>query len=163
MPDWAKQSIENIISEVLISDAQKNALEFVTYLRASEMLFERGKGYWNDKYYWMIKYKDEYVCFILINGSENNEEPWIIWSDDSNSDWFADFPMDEHMKEIAWYNVDICANCGGDYSPGTYKTIFGKEFNNVCRTTMRFINPDVEELEFLKKMVEIRKNDIILS
>ena len=155
-----EQRIENLIGEVLTGDAQKNALEFFAYLRASEMLFEKGKGYWEDKLYWGIKYRDESICYILINGSEEKAEPWIIWSDDSDSNWFGDFPLDEHMKEIAWENVDVCANCGYCGS-GTRKTIFGKEFNNVCRTTMRFINPDVEALECVKKMVEIRKNDIL--
>ena len=156
-----EQKIENFIGDVLIGETQKNALEFVAYLRANEMLFVRGNGYWEDKLYWMIKYKDEYVCFILINGSEKKDEPWIIWSDDSGSSWFADFSLDEHMKEVAWKNIDFCANCGGDCSPGAHKTIFGKEFNNVCRTAMRFINPDVEALECVKKLVEIRKSDIL--
>jgi hypothetical protein len=159
-----EQQIENYIADVLTGDAKKNALEFATYLRASEMQFERGKGYWEDKLYWLIKYKAEYVCFILINGSEDKTEPegWIIWSDDSDSNCLANFPLGEHMKEIAWKHVDVCGNCGGCDKPGgSRKTIFGKEFNNVCRTAMRFINPDVEALECAKKMVELRKNDIL--
>ena len=161
MPD---QKIENFINEVLTGDAQKNALDFITYLRASEMLFEKGKGYWEDKLYWLIKHKNEYVCFILVNSSEDKTEPegWTIWSDDSGSNWFENYPLDGHMKEIAWKNVDICGNCGGCNTPGgSRKTVFGKEFNNVCRTTMRFTNPDAEALECLKKIVEIRKNDIL--
>ena len=158
-----EQRIENFIGEVLTGDARKNALDFFAYLWANEMLFERGKGYWEDKIYWMVKYKDEYVCFILV-GSEDKTEPesWIIWSDDSDSNWFTDFLVDERIKEIAWKNVDICGNCGGCNNPGgTRKIIFKKEFNNVCRTAMKFINPDVEALECAKKMVEIRKNDIL--
>jgi hypothetical protein len=159
-----EQRIENSIDEVLIGDAKKNALEFIAYLRAGEMLFERGKGYWEDKLYWMIKYNGEYVCFLLFNGTEDKTEPegFIIWTDDSDSNWFVDFPLDEHIREIAWKNVDVCANCGSCKNPGgTRKTIFGKEFYNVCITTMKFINPDVETLECVKKMVEIRKNDIL--
>jgi hypothetical protein len=158
-----EQKIENFIGEVLAGDAQKNALEFVAYLRTGEMLFERGKGYWEDKLYWMIKYKDKYVCFLLINGAEDKTEPegWIIWSDDSDSNWFTDFPLDDRIREIAWKNVDVCANCGGCKNPGgTRKTIFGKEFDKVCITTMKFINPDAETLECVKKMIEIRKNNI---
>jgi hypothetical protein len=158
-----EQRIENSIGEVLTGDMEKNALEFASFLRACEMLFERAKGYWEDKHYWMIKYKNEFVCFILV-GSEGKTEPesWIIWSDDSDSNWFADFPVDERIKEIAWKNVDICGgNCGGCNKPGgTHKIIFKKEFNNVCRTTFKFINPDIETLECIKKLVEIRKNDI---
>jgi len=158
-----EQTIENSIADVLTGDAQHNALEFIAYLRASEMLFERGKGYWENKLYWMIKYKDEYVCFILVGAEEKpGPDPWTIWSDDSGSNCFEDFPLDEHLKEVAWKNVDICGNCGGCGNPeGKRKTIFGKEFINVCRTTLRFTNPDTGELKFMKKMVEIRKNDIL--
>jgi hypothetical protein len=89
-----EQGIENSIGKVLVGDTQKNALEFVAYLRASEMLIERfAKGYWADKFYWSIKYKGTTVFYVLINGSYDNNisydktEPdgWIIWSDDSDS------------------------------------------------------------------------------
>lgn len=159
-----EQRIENFIEKVLTGETQKSALEFTEFLRANGMLLIRGKGYWKDKLYWMVKYKDQYVCFILINGSGTEEKfaPWTIWSDDSNSDCFADFPLNEHTKEIAWKNIDICGNCSGCDNPGgSRKMIFGKEFNNVCRTAMRFINPDAEVLDCVKKIVEIRKNDIL--
>lgn len=158
----SEQKIENIIGEVLTGEAQKNALEFVAYLRANEMLFERGNGYWENQLYWLIKYKNEYVCFILINGTGTEEKfkPWTIWSDDSDSNWFENFPLNEHMKEIAWKYIDFCGNCGS-CSGGTRKTIFEKEFNNVCRTTMRFIDPDTETVELMIKMVDIRKSDIL--
>ena len=161
----SEQRIEDFIGEALTGDAQKNALEFVSYLRANEMLFERCcNGYWEDKLYWMIKYKNEYVCFILINDSEDKTEPdgWIIWFDDSNSNWFADFSLDERTKETAWKHTDICGNCGGCKNPGgSHKIIFGKEFDNVCITTMRFDNPDAETCECVKKLVDIRKSDIL--
>ena len=155
-----EQRIENFIGEILTGDAQQNALEFVEYLRANEMLFERCRnGCWENKPYWLIKYQNEYVCFVLINGYE--EGHWTIWSNDSDSNWFEDFPLDEHIKEIVWKNIDFCVKCNGDCSQGKRKTIFGKEFNDVCRTTMRFVNPDAETLKCVKKMVEIIKKDIL--
>jgi hypothetical protein len=160
-----EQRIENHILEALSDDAQNIALDFVAYLRANNMQFERGTGYWADKRYWMIKYQDEYVCFILVNGfgavrDKTEPEGLIIWSDDSGSNWFEGFSLDEQIKEIAWENVDLCAKCGS-CSGGTRKTIFGKEFDKICRTTFRFNNPDVQVLKCVKKMVEIRKNDIL--
>lgn len=123
-----EQRIENLIDEVLTGETQKNALAFAAFLRANGMLFVRGKGYWEDKFYWMIKYKDEYVCFILINGSGSEEKfaPWTIWSDDSDSNWFADFPLDKHTKEIAWKNVDVCGNCGGCSNPGGSRKLYSE-------------------------------------
>lgn len=158
----SEQSIENDIKEYLTGDARRNAQDFVALLCVNKMKFERAKdGYWADERYWLIKYKDEYVCFIMVNGSEYENEPegWIVWSDDSDSDWYADAPLDEHMKEIAWKNVDICGNCSS-CAGGIRKTIFSKEFEHVCRTTMRFDNPDSETVECLKKLMELRKNDI---
>ena len=152
--------IESFAGEELFGQAQKNALELAAYLRASEMLFVRGKGYWEDKLYWMVKYQGEYVCFILIDGHGEKGASWTVWSDDSGSDWFKDFPLDEDAKEIAWRHVDFCAGCGGDCSPGATKTIFGRVFDNVCRTAIKFENPDAAELQCLKKLIEARKNDI---
>jgi hypothetical protein len=68
--------------------------------------------------------------------------------------------LDENIKEIAWLNVDFCGNCGY-CTGGRCKMIFGKEFTNVCGTTFRFTDPDVETLGCMKKLVEIRKNGIL--
>ena len=158
-----KQTIESHIKETLAGDTRKNALDFVAFLLANEMQFERGEGYWKDKLYWCIKHENESVCYLLLNSPKENLKPWTIWSDDSGSNCFEDCSLDEYMKEIAWDNVDFCGNCGGDCSPGTRKVVFGKEFNNVCRAAMRFTNPDAETVECMKKLVEIRKNHIDLS
>ena len=156
-----EQKIESLIGEALTGDAQKYALDFVAYLRANGMLFEKGEGYWEGKLYWYVKYKNQSVCYLFINPDEENLKPWTIWSDDSGSNCFEDAPLNGQLKETVWKNVDFCGNCGGDCSPGTRKTIFGKEFKNVCRSALIFINPDAEALECVKKMVEIRKNDIL--
>ena len=158
----SEYKIENSIADILSGDSQKYAFEFTSFLRDNEVLFERGKGYWEDKHYWMVKYKNQYICFILI-GSEDKMElnSWIIWSDDSNSNWFSDFLLEEPLKETFWKNIDFCGNCGGcKNKKGTSKKIFGKEFNNVCITTFKFTNPDLKTLECIKELVKIRKNDI---
>ena len=153
--------IEDYINDKLSGDMGKNALELVTYLRTSGMLFERGKGYWEDKLYWLVTYKDKYVCFILICTEDGKMESWTVWSDDSGSNCFENARLDEHMKRIAWENVDTCANCGGCGNRGrTCKTIFGKEFDNVCITAMRFDTPDETTVECMKELARIRKNDI---
>jgi hypothetical protein len=159
----AEQTIENYINEFLIDTHKNNALDFISYLRTNDMLFERGGGYWEGKLYWYIKFKDEYVFYVLIGSEEKpGHGPWIIWSDDSNSDCYEDFQLEENIKEIAWKNVVVCGNCGGcSKGKGTNKMIFGKEFQNTCITTMKFIDPDTETIKCLEKLMEIRKKYIL--
>ena len=54
----SNQKIENFINKFLTGDTQKNALEFASYLRENEMLFERIKGYRETQLYWEIKYNN---------------------------------------------------------------------------------------------------------
>jgi len=120
-----EQKIEEFIIKHLVGDTQKNALAFVAFLRENEMQFHRDtNGYWEDKLYWWIKCKDEYFCFILINGYEDSH--WGIWFEDGDSDCYADAPVSERIKEIAWANVDIFkGDCGGGQCEGLRKVIFG--------------------------------------
>jgi len=43
-----EQKIEENIGDILTGDVQKNVLEFVAYLRANEILFEKDKSYWKN-------------------------------------------------------------------------------------------------------------------
>ena len=59
-------------------------------------------------------------------------------------------------------NTDFCGGCG--YCPGgKRKPLFGKYFDNVCRTPVCFKDPDNGELACMKKFIDIRKNDILNS
>ena len=162
----SEKRIDDFINELLIGDAQRNALEFVTYLRTNEMQFKKEKGYWEDKCYWGISYKGKYVCSVLINNYEKTDpESWTVWSDSSGSKWYEDSLLDEHLKETAWDNVDICGDVGEcgycGHSGGISKKIFGKDFYNVCLTVFRFNNPNASTVECIIKLLEIRKSDII--
>ena len=165
----SKQRMEDIIYEVLADDEQKNALDFVVFLRANNLQFEKAKdGYWQDKPYWLIKYEGEYVCFIFINGSPakytDESEGWAIWTEtnDSYSSCYSNAQREQRMKDIALRNVDICANCdpAGSCAGGRRKMIFGKEFGNVCRCTFRFDNPNSEAVDCVRKLIVIRIKDI---
>ena len=71
-----------------------------------------------------------------------------------------DYPIENELREIAWKHVDTCGNCGS-CGGGRKKNIFGKEFDRVCVYTFRIDNPDERDLLFMKKMVEIRKEEIL--
>ena len=162
----SKKRIEEVISETLEGNSQKNALDLASYLRANEIALEESESYWE------VEYKGKVLCFILINGSDQAPGPWTIWSDQEPGTWTSwsdegyihehkDCSVDEHTKKVAWDNVNFCASCGGDCSPGRRKTILGKEFDNLCSSAMAFTNPDLEALDCIKKMISIRKSDIL--
>lgn len=160
------QKVEDVIKDVLKDDAQKNALDFIAYLRANDIPVEESDNYWE------IKYKDKCVCFIFIDGSDEKPGPWTIWSDQESGTWITwsvednssereNFSVDDHIKELAWANVNFCASCGGECSPGKSKTILGKVFDNLCNSAIAFTNPDAEALDCAKNMVDIRISDIL--
>ncbi|GHV06661.1 hypothetical protein FACS1894217_05800 [Clostridia bacterium] len=63
------QNIESHIHEILSGETQSLALDFVAFLLANGMQFERSTtDYWANKLYWYVKFHDEFVGFILING-----------------------------------------------------------------------------------------------
>lgn len=153
-----EQRIENVIGEVLTGYARENALGLALFLRGNGLQFERGTGYWEDKFYFMVKHENEYVCYVLFNGGEDKSEPegWTIWLDGGCLNGLEDYAPDEEMKEIAWAHVDICKNCGGCGNPGgTKRKIFGKDFDSICITPMRFENPDGKSVECVKRIIEI--------
>ena len=162
----AKRRIEEFIGDVLEGGAQERALEFIAFLRANEIPVGESDGYWN------VKLDGKTVCFILINGSADKPGPWTIWSDQEKGTWVTwaedevpaaseNLSAAEDVKMTAWANVNFCENCGGECSPGKQKTILGKTFDGVCSSALAFTNPDAEMLNCAKKMVEMRKNDII--
>jgi len=161
----SERKIENVINDMLKHDAQKHALDFVAHLRASEApeSLSITKNNENDESLWLVKCKDKSVCVIFINGSDDFPGPWTVWIDGDYIGEHADSPVDEYVKEAAWANVAPCGSCGGDCSPGSRRTVFGKAFENVCNSTLMFANPDIETLDCMKKIADVRKNDILVN
>jgi len=138
----SKKSIEEYIGEVLANTAQAHALAFVSHLRASDMTIKRFTYHGKDTLHWEVKFQGELVCYILLDAE--NAEWWSIKPDNSSTSRFADYPIDDTMKEIAWQNLAICidGHCGGcAHGTGTPKMIFGKEIEHVCGMAYDFTNP----------------------
>lgn len=149
------------IEKINRKELNQVAVDLLDFLLQNGMIFERVGGYWKNQTYYYVKYNGEYVCFILFNavGGEVKFSPLTVWTDDSDSSWYKECKIDETAKKIATKHIDICERCGS-CGGGTTKKIFGKEYCNVCKTTFRFINPNNEELNCLKQLLLLRKNDI---
>ena len=92
---------------------------------------------------------------------------WNICCWQYNDDVFEldNFPVDESVKEYARANVWKCIGChigdGGCPTPGgARRTVFGKKFENACCNLFQLANPDSDELEKIKILMELQKHII---
>ena len=142
-----KLTLDEQINSKLSGDIQKNALDFVAYMRAAGMM--------NDSTHsTAFTYNGRWVCILIIY-----EGGWTIY-DNPLCGREDNFPVDEYLKEFAWEHVNICGKCGCPSKPGTRKTIFGKEFDNVCTSEVAFDNPDPETLKKVMRLIDIWKQGI---
>ena len=156
------KNILEIVNDTFPLDLKENTLDFISYLNSNSLTFERLLDYWKNQHYYSVKYENGSVCYILLNGTGDEQQfaPLTIWSDDSGSNWYENYSLSNDLRKISLDNVDYCVHCGS-CAGGTQKTIFDKQFENVCKTTFRFTNPSKEEFKVIKELVNARLNDIV--
>jgi len=153
-------AIENLINKVLKGEAQKNALDLIAHIRANEDVFtipmceDNAENIWNGC-------DVSNLGYIVINGSDDFPGPWTIWFGANNFGEYSKAPVDERIKEFAWKHVSPCGNCGKNCTTATNTKVFGKVFENTCMSNLLFVNPNAEAVECMKKLIDIKKNDII--
>jgi len=139
------------IKSSLSGDTQKNALDFTTFLESNNFTINGAE----------VSYNGNVICYMHLDDGDNYPSPWTIWTEGDYSKENKNVPIDDNIKDIAWEHINYCGACGGVCNPGTQKIIFGKTFDNVCSADMAFYKPDSEALECLKKLLLMRKEDII--
>ena len=152
--------IEDAIKQHLTGEAQKNALDFTAHLRAKDAVIND-----SDNYFWHPKYKGTELCIINIEVGETGSSldtfinSWpSAWE---NQPGAAEPSIDDRVKEILWANVRPCEpDCNCRQSPGIRKVIFGKEFNNLCRSFLGIYNPDADTVDCMKKIVDGLASDV---
>lgn len=154
------QEIETIIHEKLTGNDQIAASRFIEYLKSQDFEFYKDEnGYWKNRNYFWIKYKDSCVCFISIQNPDEPGNRWTVWSADIDSRYLTDELIDDSLKEVAFQHVDKCVHCGS-CSGGKPKTVSGRKFDDVCGCTFRFNNPTVQDLRFMEYMTEAKTKQI---
>lgn len=154
-------NIEDYVLNELSADDRDIALDFINYLKDSRLTFYKDNcECWKDKIYYWVKCGDKCVCFIAINDPDEKDNRWTVWSDDMELP--EKYPVSDSIKESAWRHIDHCGNCGS-CGGGRSKEVFGRVFDNVCGCTFRVDNPDIDDLAFLKVMVDIGINAEVIK
>jgi len=161
----SNQKIEEVISNayVYVEGEQKleertNALDFIAHLRANEMeipLLDPAGGMID------VGYKGEGVITMELEAPGTGDTALVSFISIPSAWTKPDAQADERFKEIVWEHLRHCEiNDCGDCSPGLSLTIFGKQFDNICKSSLMFDNPAGEALECAKKAVDARINEI---
>ncbi len=100
-----------------------------------------------------IRGREKCVCYMHIDGSDAKPGPWTIWLDGDHGCAGWDFQAEENVKETAWANLNYCESCGGSCSPGSKKTLFGREYEGVCSSEMAFTAPDTATMHGIKALL----------
>jgi len=144
----SKQTIDKKINALLAGETQQNALDFSAFLHTNRIPSKL------------------YVLTIVGDGGDfPHIRPWVVFFN------FCDFgsdTADAELVEFAHTHAHCCdyfitegGRCGCGNQPGFPQTIFGKDFKNICRCPMQFINPDAETLENMKKLLLILKENTV--
>jgi len=156
-PYKSKPLIECAIAEYLDTDMKDSVLSFVEYLRENKL-----PPTWASSNSWKISFKGKGVCYVKIS-----TERWHIQPIGHFGDNNLTFVTNDLLKEIVWSCVKICNACNGRYigkkrpcNFGVDRTIFGKDFNNVCHYLI-IKNPNDDMLGFVKMWIETKKNEIL--
>jgi len=142
------KSFEETIVEVLDGDTQKNALDFAAFLKANGMTTGENHG--------TVMCEDKVIAYMHMDGKPEMPGPWTIWPD-VNGTVPDGFEFDEAMKSVALNHVNFCGKCGSTCAPGSRKTIYGKEFDNVCGALLAFTDPTHDALVCVKRLLELIK------
>jgi len=145
---------KDTVNKILIGDTRQNALNFIQHLALLEMtikLDDDGGG-------GRVFFNGKTVCDIWLRGGTDYPGPWTVWMYWTET---KSVPNDERLMEITWANVGNCHNCPGGNNEwcrsDKKKTIFGRDFDNVCQAAIAFTDPNAKVVECAKKLMEMRK------
>ncbi|MCL2512432.1 MAG: hypothetical protein FWF08_00905 [Oscillospiraceae bacterium] len=152
------RKIEEELKEKLSGYALKNAMDFVGFMKANEMPPDSGDDNW-------FKYQGENICLIITGHCEpknmsGNGDNWSVFWANCEVCWGENGVVDKELEDFAHARINPCGKCPCEHSPGIRKRIFGKAYENSCYSTFCFDNPDAGDLEHIKTLAKMRKQNI---
>lgn len=166
-----KPKIEDVISDLLEGEMEKNALDFIAYLRENKMSIPRASGNAETKRIdgaWKATYKGKGICRIWLSKDHWIACPYIDYTTD-----FETYIKNENLQDIIWDNLFKCRRCNPrlcssqankieETFTGFNKTYFGKEFDNICKFwDAYFENSDERTIHCLKRIIDFKKENIL--
>lgn len=160
--------------EGILDDGNKQTLlDFIEYCKSNKMSIRFSSGT-----RWKVCFKGKRVAKIEISVAglrrgqytfKNNA--WIIDVCYLNieSPEFESLIKSEGLTEVVYQNICHCKGCLkaciGNQVPGVDKKVLGKVFRQVCVEVggLSFENPDSAALLCVKKLMDLRKNHILLE
>ena len=165
-----KPKIEDLIPVYIAGDMQKNAFEFVTYMRESKM----SPGWSGVANSWKANYKGKTICNITLK--------WCDWVDNNKYCWFVipylhhlsqyeEAIINEGLQDLIWNNQQYCVHKDGSgrtgvgcnpnkaCAGGENRTFYGKEIVGVCRCSApaRFYDPNEATINGIKRLLELER------
>ena len=166
----AHPELTEFIEGVIDGDTKQILLDFIDYCKANRMSVRFSSGT-----RWGIYFKGKRVATIEISvaGSRRGQYTWkdnawtinICYLNVESAEFEA-LAVKEDLSEIIYHNICHCMGCLktciGNQTPGVSKKVLGKVYKKVCVDVngLSFKNPDLKTLDCVKKLMEIRKNDI---
>ncbi|MCL2546753.1 MAG: hypothetical protein FWE06_06110 [Oscillospiraceae bacterium] len=164
-----RPKIEDIIPFVVADDKQQTALDFVKWLRESQM----APGWSGVHNAWDAKCRSKTICKISLidknwanSGHIRGKYSWevklycphIFWEK-----YGEDIVIAEGLQEILWNNIYKCTHACLDAAKpcigGGTQMLYGKKFKKVCPSSMWPIlyDPDDVTLNSVKRLLELEK------
>jgi len=159
----AYSQIKMKLNETLSGERLNDALNFVDYLHESGRTCELNENHPSA----VFKLADEYSCLVMYQEcNDNSMGIWFILCWRNNRDVYEheSYSIDNNLKEFAQNNIKNCFDCGGCRSQGgepTRRSVFGKEYDNVCNDVFHFYSPEGENLKNVIKLMELQKCIIV--
>jgi len=147
----ARPKVEDVILDLVKEEHRETALDFVGYIRADKMA-----PAWASTNSWKVSYKGQCLCYLRTAGTARyhnlDDGSWHINFAVYSDNVYEISVSDEAVKMI-WDNVRYCTNCS-NCIPANHLTINGKEFDKVCHQWLVIKNPDADQLNCIKKLLE---------
>jgi len=153
-----RPKIEDIVSDILSGEKLAIALDFIAHLKENKLNLS-----WASANTWNVKHKGKVMLYIRMTGADYftqrndiEDDSWSIFPPFDIKHDYADFST-KAFKEAVWRNVNYCVGCI-KCKPGNSYNILGSEFKKVCNIVVSFVNPTVEDIDCVKKLIEHRIN-----